>query len=647
MYDEHKRRRRQSRGFRWGAVISQRRFVAAAALAFATLFTAPPPTTAAEVTLTQGEAPFPAPGKPGACFFADVDYGGASFCVTGTGLLSALDSTGWNDAISSIRVYGAAGVQVHEHSGFGGSCATWESDEANLVDLGWNDRASSIQVFAQEAGPRPAQAELAASTAETIYSGLVNFDLRPLAANPIAGEAGAFAVAETGLLIARRTDGVLMFLDSACGSLRALSLALPPLGVELIPKRFDSGRAIRASDIRYHDIELVESGAGQRLLVTYNHYDPVRGCFQLRLDAAELPPQWDSPDESDMPLAWEQVLATEPCLPPSDERNTFGGNQAGGRMAIAPDGSVVLTTGDYEFDGLGAKAPAVSQAEASTLGRVLRVDLTTHDIVEISRGHRNPQALAVDGQGRIWAAEHAAMGGDELNLITPGSDFGWPSVTLGVLYTDRESDAKAWPGNGRQGRHEAFTPPVFAWMPSVAPSSMVVAKGLHPRWEGDLLIGTLANQSIHRLRLEGDRVLYDETIPLDRRVRDLAVANGLLHVLFDDGSLATLTPHRMSDVSDALPAPGTSALRRFGCVDCHSNPQLPRLAGVFDADIASQPDITYSEALRAVEGTWTRQRLGAFLQSPEDFAPATTMPAPDLGSDGLRQVLDELAALKP
>lgn len=531
-----------------------------------------------------------------------------------------------------------------------------------LAALGWGMAAAHYRVFpwpqvAAIAEPlagqfgigKPAADASAAGApaAEVVASGLLNFDLMPAnAESPIPGFAGAFALTERGLLIARRLDGALDYLERPGGKLRMLPAVLPPLNLDQVPARFDSGRSIRPGDIRYNDIEIVRTPGKELLFVTYNQYDAEGTCFRLRLDAAELPAGWETTPEAIAPLGWRQLLATAPCLPPSDERATFSGNQAGGRMALAPDGGLLVTTGDHEFDGFGRKTPAVSQAEGSDYGRVLHVDLADGSVIEVSRGHRNPQGLLVDAAGRIWVTEHGAMGGDELNLIVPGADYGWPSVSLGVQYADRNSDAKAWPANPRQGRHDGFALPQFAWIPSIAPSSLVLAKDLHPRWDGDILVGTLAGQAIRRVRLEADRVLYDETIRLNRRVRDLAVADGRIYALFDNGVLATLTPHAMSDTIGAAAA-GESALRTLGCVDCHANREAPRLAGVFNAEVAAQPDIAYSEALRRVSGKWSRERLKAFLRSPETFAPGTAMPATTLTEAELDAVLDDLRALRP
>ncbi len=494
------------------------------------------------------------------------------------------------------------------------------------------------------AGLMPPRPEERPPTQLTINTGLLNFELALVNADsPIPGHAGGMAVTARGLLIGRRSDGGLELYDFAAEALRELPFTLPSLGADRIPVRFDTGRAVRPSDIRYHDIEVIGLGDGEHLFVTYNHYDPARSCFALRLDEAALPAGWPDAGADASALAWRTVLQTEPCLPPGLDRNTLGGNQAGGRIVPAPDGGLLLTTGDYEFDGIGRKVPAVSQLNDSDYGRVLHIDLRGGEATEVSRGHRNPQALAFDATGRIWMAEHAAMGGDELSLIEPGKNYGWPVVTLGVFYTQAENDTKVWPGNA-PGRHDLFELPRYAWLPSVAPSAMALARGLGPRWDGDLVVATLGFGGLRRLRLAGDRVIYDEPIRLDRRIRDIAITGGRIYLLFDDGVLGQMTPHEMRD-DDPILTQASHALLDFGCIECHSNPAVPRLATVFDLDIASQPDIRYSEALQRAAGAWTRDNLATFLTSPQSFARGTTMPEPGLTPEQVDILIDELRAL--
>ena len=303
-----------------------------------------------------------------------------------------------------------------------------------------------------------------------------------------------------------------------------------------------------------------------------------------------------------------------------------------------------MSSGDLEFDGIDSKRPAVSQEPGSSYGRVVHVDPNNGAVEQWSMGHRNPQGMTLDGEGRLWVVEHGAMGGDELNWIWEGSNYGWPNVTLGVLYTDPANDAKYWPLSQNQGRHDGYVEPVFAWIPSIAPSAIVLVENLDPRWNGDLLVTALAGKALHRLRMNGTSVLYDEIVPMDQRVRDLAIARGRIYLLFDDGTFGYMTPHRTQD-ADRL-KPGASALQDSGCIECHSNPNVPGLAKVMGADIASQSDIAYSEGLKAVHGAWSRDTLTAFLADPAKFAPGTTMREPGLSPDQIQKVVRELEVLR-
>jgi cytochrome c2 len=285
------------------------------------------------------------------------------------------------------------------------------------------------------------------------------------------------------------------------------------------------------------------------------------------------------------------------------------------------------------------------------------VDSGLWDQDVLAMGLRNPQGIAVDELGRVWETEHAAMGGDELNLIAPGGNYGWPEVSLGVNYTDEASDVKYWPFNPEQGRHPGYAMPAYAWLPSVAPSSADFVHGLTPRWEGDLLVGTLKLGSLLRLRIEGNRVLYAEQIPFVRRIRYAAVAHGRIYVLFDNGELAVLTPREpVTNYVDfsgifardgQLPNPVSrvvsgSALAANGCFECHSGSAAARLPGILGTDIASQPGVAYSQALRSKSGNWTEDNLRAFLTDPQSFASGTTMPDRQISPAHIDAVIEEI-----
>jgi aldose sugar dehydrogenase len=148
-----------------------------------------------------------------------------------------------------------------------------------------------------------------------------------------------------------------------------------------------------------------------------------------------------------------------------------------------------------------------------------------------SYGHRNVQAAALHPvTGRLWTIEHGARGGDELNIPLAGKNYGWPVITYGRDY----SGAKIGEGTAKAGMEQ----PVYYWDPSIAPSGMAFYTGdLIPEWKGSLLVGALAGQALHRLALDGDRVVGEEVLlaNLGARIRDVrAGPDGALWLLTDD-----------------------------------------------------------------------------------------------------------------
>ncbi|HAV62558.1 MAG TPA: hypothetical protein DCY13_09360 [Verrucomicrobiales bacterium] len=158
-----------------------------------------------------------------------------------------------------------------------------------------------------------------------------------------------------------------------------------------------------------------------------------------------------------------------------------------------------------------------------------------------SFGHRNPQGLAVDPRtGRVWDSEHGPMGGDELNLLEGGRNYGWPLATYGREY----SGAKITDVRRRLG----FESPILYWNPSPAVCGMEFVTGdLFPRWRNKLLVGALKYEEIRLLTIEGDRVLHQEILLKNAgRVRDVACdSSGAVHVVLNGPDMILrLTPIR-------------------------------------------------------------------------------------------------------
>ncbi len=229
-----------------------------------------------------------------------------------------------------------------------------------------------------------------------------------------------------------------------------------------------------------------------------------------------------------------------------------GGTNVGGRMAWGRDGKLYVTIGD----GFGTRDQA--QDLSSHLGKILRLNPDgtapadnpfrgrAGALPEIwSYGHRNPQALAIDASGQLWDVEHGARGGDELNRLRPGVNYGWPVITYGEDY----SGAPVGPGITQQAGLEQ---PVYYWDPVIAPSGMTFYDGrLFPAWRGSLFVGGLRGQSVTRLTLHGGRVTGEERIlsEVGQRIRDVRTG--------PDGALYVLTDANPGRVLRVSPEPGT------------------------------------------------------------------------------------------
>lgn len=228
-----------------------------------------------------------------------------------------------------------------------------------------------------------------------------------------------------------------------------------------------------------------------------------------------------------------------------------GGAHFGGRILFLPDGTLLLSLGD----GFAYREKA--QDLGSDLGKIVRLTDTGQPApgnpfagrpgarAEIfSYGHRNVQGLTRDPlSGRIYESEHGPKGGDEVNILAPGKNYGWPVITYGVDY----NGAQISPFTERPGMEQ----PILYWVPSIAPGGMAFYAGdLFPAWKGDLLVGALAGMHLRRVDLDADgKVLGQETLlaDLNERIRQVVPGPaGEVYLLTDsaEGRVLKLTPKR-------------------------------------------------------------------------------------------------------
>jgi aldose sugar dehydrogenase len=233
-----------------------------------------------------------------------------------------------------------------------------------------------------------------------------------------------------------------------------------------------------------------------------------------------------------------------------------GGQHFGSRILWLPDGTMLVAIGDggnppVQLDGDLIRKQA--QNLRSRLGKIVRLNddgsvprnnpMATNakaDPAVWSYGHRNIQGLAFDpATKRVWATEHGAKGGDELNLAEAGKNYGWPLVTHSQEYFGGEiSSERSRPG---------MVDPKVVWTPATAPSGLAFYSGdRFPGWKGDLFAGGLVSQDVRRIDLDdAGTVKGQEVIRIGQRVRDVRQGpDGLLYILTDesDGRLIRLEP---------------------------------------------------------------------------------------------------------
>jgi glucose/arabinose dehydrogenase len=221
------------------------------------------------------------------------------------------------------------------------------------------------------------------------------------------------------------------------------------------------------------------------------------------------------------------------------------GNHFGSRLVWGRDGSLFVTLGDR-----GRMDEA--QNLATHLGKIVRIaddgkvpaDNPFLDragaLPEIfSLGHRNVQgALLHPVTGELWAHEHGPQGGDEVNIVRAGRNYGWPVITWGANYG---TGTKIGEGTAKPGMEQ----PLWKWVPSIAPSGLAFYTGdRFPKWKGNLFVGALAGQLLARLTLDGDTIVGEERIKGTGRTRDVrAGPDGCLYVLSEgEGALLRLEP---------------------------------------------------------------------------------------------------------
>ena len=230
------------------------------------------------------------------------------------------------------------------------------------------------------------------------------------------------------------------------------------------------------------------------------------------------------------------------------------------RIVFAPDGTLYITGADrFRFYDTHMDGVERETADPDILrnftGRVARINpdgsipkdnpfMNEPTVLPetFSYGHRDPEGAAINpATGELWLNEHGPLGGDEINIIRPGRNYGWPNVSYGRQYSGAPVAKGA---TAKEGTEQ----PVYFWYPDIAPSGMLFYTGdLLPDWKGNLFIGALGGKYLVRLVLNGERVVAEEHLLADlgQRVRDVRQGpDGAIYVLTDQGTILRLKPKK-------------------------------------------------------------------------------------------------------
>ena len=518
-------------------------------------------------------------------------------------------------------------------------------------------------------GISPVESQISGDVAKVQWSSvatnLFSLERASIPLGGLDGSATGGAIEAIGNQVIHVTaSGLFAFVDIEQGRIDYQSLRVPMNYESIRNDVFSKHPRFNQNWYRVMDLLLLPDSVDRwRLLVSHHEFMP--DTEEMCVSVHETPIIMRDgvlvfPDDD-----WDLVYRIDSCFPLPEFDWSFGGHLSGGRMLAFDDNHILLTVGDFGLPDFHDVFDRVGQFSDNDLGKLLKINLEDGSREIYAKGIRNAQGLAFDAQGRLWETEHAARGGDEVNLIEPGGQYGWPVVSLGMRYNGD------MPLNPVQGEHKGFDLPVYSFVPSIGISNILSVPD-HPAWslwKDDMLVLSLVGETIFRLRIREDRVIYSEPIVLGERLRDgVYTADGVIAILTGDRNLLLLRPTEARAenqiVAEVRGYEDVVALReevlgrivryswgqdiyRGACARCHSLEGKwqagPPLNGIVNAPIANEEDFPYSDALAAASGGWTRKRLTDFINNPEAAFPGSNMSPSGLGEYKVRALIDYLA----
>lgn len=237
---------------------------------------------------------------------------------------------------------------------------------------------------------------------------------------------------------------------------------------------------------------------------------------------------------------------------PGEFREEF----SGGKLALVGADRLAVALGDFEQAGM-------VQEDGNSMGKVFMIELASATAREYTRGHRSPSGgLFYDAEAsQLWLSEHGPKGGDEINLLSEGANYGWPIVSYGTMYPDDHERYERYAGNWNG--HEDFEKPKTSFVPSIGigPIAVYPRNGEVDSWAGDLLFAGMRSMTLYRARRAGDSIVNVEPLLAGFRIRDIRLGpKGRLYLKTDDNRFIrteTAVIHRRGVAGNPVAAIGS------------------------------------------------------------------------------------------
>tara|TARA_B100000795_G_C22788666_1_gene435852 strand:+ start:635 stop:2284 length:1650 start_codon:yes stop_codon:yes gene_type:complete len=435
---------------------------------------------------------------------------------------------------------------------------------------------------------------------------------------------GSIAPTQKGVLVLDRLGKIFYYEDA---HIRSTKLIVPNNLNKYISSYSGDKINFTVDSLRAHSIEYDKKNS-----IVYVAYSEFLEKDSTRVSVSSI---HVSNDDFSPISDWVKIYETE--IYSDLASNTSG---AGGKILLNDD-ILYLTVGNNYKKIIEDEIYISNDDQKSSSGKIIQINLINGESEIISQGHRNSQGLVVLNNGFMINSEHGPQGGDELNLIEKGNNYGYPYRTFGTDYGSYTFNPP------KETNYIDFVDPIFDFSPGIGISGLIEIDGFHEKWNGNILLGSLKGRSLYRMVRSKKNFISLEPIWIGSRIRDLITLKDTIVLLTDNGELITLSVDQeryKSNIRFDNQIDNISSIS--ACLGCHSmtkstpNSSAPSLHKIFNRKIGSDTFLYYSDAIKNIDDKWTRENLIQYLSSPSKFIPGTSKVSLGLADSEIKKIVD-------